>query len=36
MIVDELGIFDIDLEKTITLSYIENNLSPSSKKFLKE
>lgn len=36
MIVDELEIFDIDLKKTITLSYIENNLSPSSKEFLKE
>ena len=36
MIDDELGIFDIDLKKTITLSYVENNLSPSSKEFLKE
>lgn len=36
MIVDELEVFDIDLKKTITLSYVENNLSPSSKEFLKE
>ena len=36
IIVDELEIFEIDLKKTITLSYIENNLSPSSKEFLKE
>lgn len=36
MLDDELETFDINLKKTITLSYVENNLSPSSKEFLKE
>ena len=36
MVNGELGIFNIDLKKAVTLSYVENNLSPSSKEFLKE
>ena len=36
MVNDELGTFNIDLKKAVTLSYVENNLSPSSKEFLKE
>lgn len=35
MIDKEVGVFNIDISKIITLSYIENNLSPSSKEFLK-
>lgn len=33
---NELEHFDIDISKVITLSYIENNLSPLSVEFLKE
>lgn len=36
MIDNELEHFDIDITKVITLSYIENNLSPLSIEFLKE
>ena len=36
MIDNELEHFDIDMTKVITLSYIENNLSPLSIEFLKE
>lgn len=36
MINNELEHFDIDITKVITLSYIENNLSPLSIEFLKE
>ena len=36
MIDNELKHFDIDMTKVITLSYIENNLSPLSIEFLKE
>ena len=36
MVDNELDHFDIDISKVITLSYIENNLSPLSIEFLKE
>lgn len=36
MIDNELEHFDIDMTKVITLSYIENNLSPLSIEFFKE
>ena len=36
MIEKDLEIFDIDLKKTITLNYVDANLSPSSREFLKE
>lgn len=36
MIDNELEHFDIDMTKVITLSYIENNLSPLNIEFLKE
>lgn len=36
MVDNELEHFDIDITKVITLSYIENNLSPLSIEFLKE
>lgn len=36
MIDSKLEHFDIDITKVITLSYIENNLSPLSIEFLKE
>lgn len=36
MIEKNLEIFDIDLKKTITLNYVDANLSPSSREFLKE
>lgn len=36
MIDNELEHFNIDITKVITLSYIENNLSPLSIEFLKE
>lgn len=36
MVDNELEHFDIDISKVITLSYIENNLSPLSIEFLKE
>lgn len=34
--INDLEKFDIDLSKTITLSYVESNLSPSSAEFLKK
>lgn len=36
MIIDDLSVFNIALNKSISLSYVEDNLSPSSKEFLKE
>ena len=32
---NNLEVFDIDLHKNIVISYVEENLSPSSKEFLK-